>query len=173
MRFISMVCIAALAVPSLSAAQAADTAPVWPLTPGLRVRVLSPALGGDAKTGNVVSATSDTLVFLPASESFSTALSTPQISRIEVVRGKHARKLKGALLGLLGGAGVGAILAAASYKPPKCAPGVWCLDILGQSGETVAGGVLGGLVGLLVGTIVGSHETDNWVPVAVPTSPRN
>ena len=62
MRFFPMVCAAVLAVPVLSAAQAADPVADWPLTPGLRVRVLSPALGGRPETGNVVSATADTLV---------------------------------------------------------------------------------------------------------------
>jgi hypothetical protein len=170
MRFISMVCAAALVVPTLSAAQAADPVPDWPLTPGLRVRVLSPALGWRPKTGNVVSANSDTLVFLPAKQAVSTAISTPKISRIEVVQGKRTHKLQGAMLGLVVGAGLGAIYASATYKPPKCAPDVWCMDILGQGGDTAAGGVLGGLLGAIIGTIAGNRETDNWVPVAVPVS---
>jgi hypothetical protein len=168
MRFIPMMFAAVLVVPVMSTAQTPDAVPDWPLTPGLRVRVLSPALGWRPKTGNVVSATSDTLVFLPAKQSASTAISTPKISRIEVAQGKRTHKLQGALLGLFVGAGVGAIWASASYKPPKCAPDVWCIDILGQGGETAGGGVLGGLLGMITGIIVGNHETDNWVPVAVP-----
>jgi hypothetical protein len=168
MRFIPMMFAAVLVVPVLSAAQAADPVPDWPLTPGLRVRVLSPALGWRPKTGNVVSATSDTLVFLPSKQAASTAIGTPKISRIEVVQGKRTHKLQGALLGLFVGAGVGAIWASASYKPPKCAPGVWCMDLFGQSGDAAAGGILGGLLGMITGIIVGNRETDNWVPVAVP-----
>jgi hypothetical protein len=169
MRFILVMCAVTLVTaPALSAAQAADPVPDWPLTPGVRVRVLSAALGWRPKTGNVVSATSDTLVFLPSKQSASTALSTPTISRIEVAQGKHTRKLQGALLGFLAGAGAGAILASVTYKPPKCAADTWCLDLWGQGGETAAGGVLGGLLGLVVGVIAGSHETDNWVPVAMP-----
>jgi hypothetical protein len=167
MRFIPMVCAAALAVPALSAAQVAPT-PDWPLTPGLRVRVLSAVLGDKQQTGSVVSATSDTVVFLPAKESASTTLSAPNIAMIEVARGTHTSKLKGALLGLFAGAAVGAIYASATYKPPKCAADTWCLDIFGQGGDTVAGGVLGGLLGILTGTIVGSRQSDTWVPVAVP-----
>ena len=168
MRLISMMCTAALAVLALAAAQAPDPAPVWPLTPGLRVRVLSPELGWRPKTGNVVSTTADTLVFLPSKQSASTAISTPRISKIEVAQGKHTRKLQGALLGFLAGAGAGAILASVTYKPPKCAADAWCMDLWGQGGDTAAGGILGGLLGTVVGMIVGSHETDNWVPVAVP-----
>lgn len=168
MRLISMMCIAALAVPTLSASQAPDPAPVWPLTPGLRVRVLSPELGGRPKTGNVISTTSDTLVFLPSKQSASAAIGTPKISRIEVAQGKRTHKLQGAVLGFLAGAGAGAILASVTYKAPKCAADAWCMDIWGQGGETAAGGILGGLLGTVVGMIAGSHETDNWVPVAVP-----
>ena len=168
MRFIPMVLVAALAVPALSAAQAADPVPDWPLAPGLRVRILSPALGWRPKTGSVVSATSDTLVFLPAKQSISTALSTPTIAAIEVARGTRTHKLQGAMLGLFAGAAAGAILASATYKPPKCQTDTWCMDLWGQGGDTAAGGVLGGLLGMLVGAIVGDRQTDNWVPVTVP-----
>jgi hypothetical protein len=167
MRFISIVCAATLLVPVLSTAQNAPV-PDWPLTPGLRVRVLSAILGDQPTTGSVVSATSDTLVFLPAKQSASTALSTPTIARIEVARGTHTRKLQGGLLGLFAGAAAGAILASATYKPPTCAPNAWCFEMFGQGDQALAGGVLGGLVGTLVGIMVGNRQTDTWVPVAVP-----
>ncbi|MDQ6873008.1 MAG: hypothetical protein M3037_13540 [Gemmatimonadota bacterium] len=168
MRFIQMVLATALAIPALSVAQEAASVPDWPLAPGLRVRIFSTDLGWRPKTGSVVSATSDTLMFLPAKQSTSTAIATQKIGRIDVARGTHTQKLQGAMLGLLAGAVAGAIIASASYKPPKCAADSWCMDILGQGGETAAGGVLGGLLGMLVGVIVGDRQTDNWVPVAVP-----
>jgi hypothetical protein len=167
MRFILSVSAAAALIPALCTAQA-DSVPQWPLTPGLRVRVLSPDLGWRPQTGRVVSATPDTVVFLPAKQSASTALSTPRISRIEVARGTHTRKLQGAMLGLFAGALGGTILASAAYKPPKCAADTWCMDLWGQGGDAVAGGVLGGLVGVIVGAIAGDRKTDTWVPVAVP-----
>ena len=169
MRFISMVCAAALLVPALVAAQRSPSVPDWPLTPGLRVRILSPVLGDRPQTGNVVSATSDTLVFTPAKESFTTALSTPKISRVDVAQGTSTHKLRGSLLGFLAGAGSGLIIGSATYKPPKCDPDVWCLDMFGQGGSTVAGGVLGALFGTITGLLIGSHETDNWVQVTVPS----
>lgn len=167
MRFILIVSATAMVVPSLSVGQTGPV-PDWPLTPGLRVRVLSAVLGDEQQTGRVVSATPDTLVFLPAKQSASTALSTPNIARIEVATGTHTNKLKGALLGLLAGAAAGAIYGSASYTPPKCDATTWCLGIWGRQDNTVAGGVLGSLLGILTGTIVGSRESDTWVPVAVP-----
>jgi hypothetical protein len=170
MRFTLMMFTASLMAPALSTAQVAAPTPDWPLTPGLRVRILSPVLGDRPQTGNVVSATSDTLVFLPAKQSASTAVSTPNIARVDVARGTHAHKLQGALLGLLAGAGAGLIIGSATYKPPKCNPDVWCMDMFGEAGNTVAGAVLGGLLGTITGLFIGSRETDNWVQVTVPSA---
>jgi hypothetical protein len=168
MRFITMVCAAALLVPALVAAQEAASVPDWPLTPGLRVRVLSPELSWRPKIGSVVSSTSDTLVFAPAKESFTTALSTPKIARIEVAQGMHTRKLQGAILGFLAGAGAGLVIGSATYKPPKCDPNVWCMDMFGEAGNTMVGAVLGGLLGTITGVMIGSRESDNWVQVQLP-----
>lgn len=168
MRFTLMVLTASLMAPALSTAQMAAPTPDWPLTPGLRVRILSPVLGDRAQTGSVVSATSDTLVFLPAKQSASTAVSTPNIARVDVSQGAHTHKLRGALLGFLAGAGAGLVIGSATYKPPKCDPNVWCMDMFGEAGNTVIGGVLGGLLGTITGVLIGSHESDNWVQVKLP-----
>ncbi len=166
MHFIRMLCVAAVAAPTLSAAQAVQ-APDWPIAPGSRVRISSPILGDRKQTGSVVSATSDTLVFRSAKQSISTAISTPNIVRIEVARGTHSTKAKGALIGLLiGGLGTAAIVAA-TWTPPNCG-GLVCLDF-GRGGDAAFGGLLGGLGGTIVGALVGMRQTDTWVPVAVPT----
>jgi hypothetical protein len=168
MQFIRMALAAALLAPAVSGAQATAPGSDWPLAAGARVRVLSSALGWRAKTGSVVSATSDTLVFLPSKQSVPTALSTPKIVSIEVAQGTRTHKLQGALLGLFVGGVAGAIMASMSYKPARCQTGSDCFDVLGQGGEAAAGGILGGLTGLLVGSMIGNRQTDNWVPVAVP-----
>ena len=167
MRFIRILCSAALVAPSLSAAQA-PLIPAWPITAGERVRISSPTLGDKYQTGSVVSVTSDTLVFLPAKQSTSMAISTPNIVRMDVARGTHTSKLKGGLLGLALGVGVGAAIGAATYKPPKCGGGQWCIDLFGRQGDAVVGGVAGGLLGTISGLIIGGRQTDTWVPVAVP-----
>ena len=164
MRFIRMLCVAAIAAPTLSAAQTVQ-APDWPIAPGSRVRISSRVLGDGNQTGSVVSATSDTLVFRSAKQSISTAISTPNIARIEVARGTHSTKAKGALVGLLiGGLGTAALVAA-TWTPPKNCFG--CLDF-GRGGDAAFLGVFGGLGGAIVGALVGMRETDTWVPVAVP-----
>jgi len=162
MRFIRTVYTAALMLPTLALAQNAPSGG-WPIAAGSRVRILSPILGDGAQTGSVISATSDTLVFLAHKTSNSTAISTPNIVKLDVSTGTHSNKLKGAMLGLALGAGVGAAIGSATYHP--CAN---CFDILGRGGAIAAGSVVGALVGLAGGMIIGSRPSDTWVPVAVP-----
>ncbi len=165
MRFIRVLCSAVLVAPAMAAAQVAP-APEWPIASGARVRILSPALGDQKQTGSVLSATADTLVFLPAKLSTSTPISTPNIVALDVARGTHSRKLIGALLGFVIGTGGGAAIGYATYKRPSCQ--TFCLDILGRGGNTAIGAVLGAVTGAVAGTIAGSGQTDTWVPVAVP-----
>ena len=162
MCFIRTLCTAALLMPTLALAQNTPNGS-WPVAAGSRVRILSPVFGDRAQTGSVISATSDTLVFMPAKTSNSTAISTPNIVRLDVSSGTHSNKLKGALLGLVLGAGVGAAIGSATYKP--CSN---CFDILGRGGAIAAGSVVGGLVGTTGGMIIGSRQSDTWVPVPVP-----
>ena len=169
MRLIRILCSAALVAPSLSAAQS-PLIPTWPVTAGSRVRISSPVLGDKLQVGSVLSATSDTLVFLAAKQSTSTVLSTPNIVGMDVARGTHTSKMKGTLMGLVLGAGAGALIGAVTYRPTKCdaASGQWCLDLFGQGGATAVGAILGGAVGTFTGLAIGSRPTENWVPVAVP-----
>lgn len=164
MRFVWILCSAALVAPTLSAAQAGPILD-WPIAPGSRVRILSPVLGDQKETGSVVSATSDTLVFRPVKLSTGFAIATPNIVGIEVARGTHSRKLKGALLGFLAGAGAGAIVGYATYKPTPC--NGFCIDF-GPGFDAALAGGLGGILGIVAGTIFGARQTDTWVPVAVP-----
>jgi len=167
MRLIRILCSAALVAPTLSAAQS-PLIPTWPVTAGSRVRISSPVLGDKLQVGSVLSATSDTLVFLAAKQSTSTAIGTPNIVGMDVARGTHTSKMKGSLMGFLLGAGSGAALGAATYKRPKCDPDVWCLDMFGQGGQAAVGAILGAVSGTMLGLIIGSRPTENWVPVAVP-----
>ena len=163
MRFIRILCSAALVAPTFAAAQAGPI-PEWPITPGSRVRILSPILGDQKQTGWVVSTTSDTLVFLPAKQSTSTAIGTLNIVAIDVAHGTHTQKLQDALVGLLVGAGGGAILGYATYKRPK--PCDYCL-VFGRGFATAIAGGVGGILGTFVGVLFGSRQGDTWVPVAV------
>jgi hypothetical protein len=167
MRLNRILCIVAVIATARSGAQEAPIAD-WPLAAGSRVRILSPALGGQHKIGNVVSATADTLVFLPVKQSASTPIGTPNIITIEVSKGKHTQMGKGAAIGFLIFGGAGAFMSNVAYR--DCHP--HCLWKTTRRSDTLIGGVLGGLLGAFVGAALGGRQTDTWVPVAVPVESR-
>lgn len=161
-RIFLVLCAAALVAPTALPGQA-GAGPDWPLAPGSRVRILSPVLGKSHATGSVVSATADTLVFRAAGDSTSTAIYTPHIVNIAVARGTHDNKAKGGFTGFLAGALLGAAIGAAALQP-SCTN---CLDFSAGAGA-LAFGAMGGIGGALIGAHLGRHQTDTWVPVAVP-----
>jgi hypothetical protein len=166
MRFNRILSAAALMVPGIVGAQAPS--PEWPIAPGSRVRLVSPVFGDQRQTGIVASSTTDTLVFRAAArDATPIAIATPNIARIEVATGTHSRKAKGALVGLLIGAGAGALIGAATYKKPKPCGCLFAFEDTRGSDAAIAG-FLGGIVGAITGAIIGSRQTDSWVPVAVP-----
>jgi hypothetical protein len=165
MRLHAMMLGVVLFAPAVVRPQAPPSAE-WPVAAGSRVKILSPVLGDRAQTGNVVSAGADTLVFRQSRDAASVAIPTPNIVKMDLSRGTHTRKARGALLGLLIGAAAGAAIGAASYKKPK--PCELCFFAETRAFDTTLGGVLGGIIGTGVGVIVGALRTDTWVPVAVP-----
>jgi len=162
MRFMAALSAVALMAPTALVGQA-EPAPDWPIAPGSRVRILSPVLGKSHATGIVVSATPDTLVFRAAGDSTLTAIYTPHIVNIAVARGTHDNKARGGFVGFLAGAMLGAVIGAAVLQP-SCTN---CLDFSAGAGA-LAFGAMGGIGGALVGAHLGRHQTDTWVPVAVP-----
>jgi len=105
------------------------------------------------------------MLFRPAGTSTPFSITTPNIVRLEVARGHHQKKAKGALIGLLVGAAGGAALGAATYQP--CG----CFIEFGRGGTAAFSGALGGIAGVLIGTLIGGLVgADTWVPVAVPHS---
>ena len=162
MRFILILQALSLVVPVGSGAQTAAPSG-WPPAPGSRARILSPVLGEKKQSGVVMSATQDTLFFRQSGASGDRALLTSQITSMEIARGTHTRKGRGALIGFIIGAGTGAGLAAATYKE---SPGL-AIDF-GRGGDAAFGGVFGGLLGAAIGALVGTRSTDTWVPLAAP-----
>jgi hypothetical protein len=167
MRFVQILSAAGLMIPGFAAAQAPRAE--WPIAPGSRVRIVSAVFGDQRQTGIVAASTTDTLVFRPAARDASPiAIAIPNIAKIEVASGTHTRKAKGALVGLLIGAGAGAIIGAATYKKPKPCGCFFDFSEDSRGFETALGAFLVGTVGAIAGAVVGSHPTESWVPVAIP-----
>jgi len=164
MRVLTTVLLAFGLIPALAAAQD-PPAPAWPLDSGSRIRILSPVLGDQLQAGTLTWTRGDTVGFRPSRGETQFTIATPNIVRLEAVHGTHQRKAKGALIGLLAGAAVGAVLGAASYKPCE---GFCFFDDTRESDAAIAG-ALGGILGSVLGTLVGAIvPTDTWVGVAVP-----
>ena len=166
MRFILTLCAAALVAPTPSAWQAVP-ATDWPIAAGSRVRIHSPVLSDRYSIGIVVAATPDTLTFRADKDSTPTAiLPTARIRKIEIARGTHTNKAKGAMLGMLAGAVAGATIGA---RHTICGDFPGCELKKPRPAVSIAiGSLVGGLTGAIIGAWVGRRPTETWVSVAVP-----
>jgi hypothetical protein len=169
MRFMSTLCAVVLITPvaGLSQTQPEEIR----VDTGSRVRITAPVFGPKKQVGTVVSLTRDTLGLRQGASTASRLVATSDITGLEVSRGSHTRKAKGALWGLLIGAGGGAILGYAMYQKPTCDnQGFGCIMFLGPDSpgsNAVFSGVAGGILGLAVGTLVGMGAKETWVPGVV------
>jgi hypothetical protein len=94
------------------------------------------------------------------------SLAWQQISKMDASMGHQRRTWRGAgigfLVGLIGGAAVGATTSGCCGKEGRQLRAV----------ATVANGLLGGALGGVVGAVIGSaHRTENWIPVTLPRTP--
>jgi len=172
MRFISTLCALALITPVPGLSQMSQPEMIR-IDTGSRVRVAAPVFGPEKQVGTVVSLTRDTLGLRQGASTASRFVATSDITELEVSRGSHTRKAKGALWGLLIGAGSGAVLGYALYQAPKCDTMAFgCLNIIGpdsKGSNAVWSGVAGGILGLVVGTLFGMSATESWAPGVVGT----
>lgn len=170
MRFMSALCAVALIipVPALSQISTLDPARV---DAGSRVRIAAPVFGGKKQIATVVSVTGDTLVLRQGASTNYRSIAKSDITGLEVSRGTYTRKGKGALWGLLIGAGAGAAVGYATYQKPKPCEGFSCIGVIfgpsSRSFNTGMGASIGGLLGAAVGALVGMSARDSWVPATV------
>ena len=155
----------------MAAAQAAP-----PLARGTRVRVVAPALRGQAKpavSGELVSLHGDTVVVWPLDRAGVPVADGPQRRvlsggrRLELVAGTHGNAGKGFLLGAGIGALSGAAIGFAIWQPCQSTQFMGCMlapgDRWAAAGYGAVGGMLGGAVlGFVIGVFT---RTDTWVTV--------
>jgi hypothetical protein len=169
MRFIPALCAIVLMAPATGLSQMSAANDVQVDT-GSRVRIASPVFGGKKQVATVVSFTPDTLVLRQGASTIYRSIATSDITALEVSTGTYSRKGKGALWGLLIGAGAGAAIGYFSYKDPyPCTLGTSGCGFLdfGPGGTAAFSGALGGIAGALIGTLIGSRPTDAWAPATV------
>ena len=170
MRFMSTLCAVVLITPVAGLSQMSQP-DIIQVDTGSRVRIAAPVFGPKKQVGTVVSLTRDTLVLRQGASTSLQSVAKSDITALEVSSGNHTHKAKGALWGLLIGAGGGAILGYAFYKAPTCQSQVFgCITLFGpdSKGSNAAfSAVAGGVFGILAGTLFGMRATETWVPGTV------
>ena len=158
--------LAVVLVPDWAAAQEASPsrAPAA-VAPGARVRVTAPG-GAEPRVGTLVALTPDTLTARWATGD-SGAVALAEVTGLEVSRGLRGRPWRGAGLGFLGGAVIGAVWGAKTYE--GCNPQEPCIDFAGSdAASATAGAIVLGAAGALVGGVVGAlWRAEAWRPVAL------
>ena len=175
-RLVTALLVVLLARPDALVGQAAQSASS--IRPGTRVRITQ--TGQKARVATMVSTGTDTVLVRWAETTGAVAVPLAEVSRLDVSTGRHRNLVKGAVLGTLGGAALGAVAAAATFEPCTSTAPFGCFGAFESRGEAgVAGAALAGAVGLVVGTVIGmrSHESWHRVPldarrVAVAVTPR-
>ena len=129
------------------------------LQPGARVRVSTQRTS--RASGRVVAAGGDSLVLIRDRTSDTLRLAASELQSLELSVGQHRRRWRGAGIGFLVGATLGAALGAVTYqKQTDCAGEMFC--DLGRGFDTAAGAVLLGGLGTVTGAIVGAGNADEW-----------
>jgi hypothetical protein len=140
-----------------------------PVAVGTRVRVTSPALGDAPAIATVLGQSGDTFAIRPEGSTDSVALSTANITALDVSAGSHTRILKAMGVGFLVGVATGAVAGAATYR--KCSGDCEVVLPDSRSFDAFVGGVMGAVIGPIVGAGVGAlWRTEDWTPV--PLDPR-
>jgi len=149
---------------------AAQAPAALPIAAGTRARVTAPALGPSRRVATVIAQRGDTLVLRSEGALNSVAVPLAGVTGLEVSRGRHTRVRRGLVVGLLGGALVGAVSAFAAYESDPCAQGQFfgCFD-MGRGEQMGLGAVAGGVLGAAVGSVVGlAWRTVRWERVSLP-----
>lgn len=164
MRLISF-CALSLAVTIGAPIMPAVAQTAAPAAVGERVRIETPAQRGKFRyVGRVTAATSDSLQ-VQADGVGARTIPVRDIRSLEVSAGTTTNGRIGMLYGSAGGAVLGAIIGAVSYRAPGPCADIFCPEPeVGRGGNALAGALAGGVLGLAAGGIWGvSHRTERWI----------
>jgi hypothetical protein len=159
---------AVASVPRFIAAQTAQHGVSVDLASGARVRVTAPAAG--RIVGTLLRATADSIRIELANGS-SVAFPADGISQLELSTGVQRRGWKGAGIGLLAGAGTGAVIGLATYRRTECDEPVLetfvCsfVDRTSRDVTVIADAAMVGTLGAIVGALIGHAARESWVRV--------
>jgi hypothetical protein len=154
-------------VPAVAGSGLAQTVPT--IVPGARIRFALPP-GTPVVLGTAIEARQDTLLVRREESGDTVALPLSQLVRLDISGGTQTHALRGAGIGFLAGAIVGAIAGQSSDR--KCSSSMESSGWL-TCGQNAGYGAIGlGVLGAGIGAIVGwVNPTERWQPVALPGNP--
>lgn len=132
--------------------------------PGARVRASAPGVG--TMSGRVVAVQGDSLRVARDHSADTVRFAVSQLTSLDLSVGRHKRRWRGAGIGFLGGAALGAAVGAATYQKPDCTGSAYFCDI-GRGADVVVGATVVGAVGAVAGAVVGGGTVDSWRPVSL------
>jgi hypothetical protein len=114
--------LAAVAALCASAAVGIAQQAGYQLEPGTRIRLVTPKLPAGDRIVRVVATGGDTIAFRSELSSTIQSLPLSDVEAVEVSMGHRRHILRGAGLGLLGGAGLGGVVGLVAFQPcePSC-----------------------------------------------------
>jgi hypothetical protein len=157
MRLLGLSSLAFIVLASSSASQTVQT--------GSRVRVVASSLPGGVGVGHVIAVSGDSLIVDRDRSGGVARLARGDVSSIQVSAGRHRHTGRGALLGVLIGAGSGAVVGAVTWAP---CTGFCLLEPQTRAANAALGAGVFGTMGALVGTVAGALSvSDQWQNVTV------
>jgi hypothetical protein len=156
-RQLAVLLVSLLLFPQVIAGQGVRTLVV----PGARVRVTHPAEG--TRVGTALAITDDLLFVRWRNGSDTVGVPLAEVTQLDVGDGKHKyRALKYAGIGLVGGAGLGAMVGAASYDDSD--------SFFGQGAYAAGGAFVLGSLGGIIGLVSGVLRSEPWQEVPLDRS---
>ncbi|MBA3465868.1 MAG: hypothetical protein H0T21_00510 [Gemmatimonadaceae bacterium] len=152
------ICAATLATSRLPAQ--ASTA----LTPGARVRLITPRLESSQQIVRVITATRDSVEFRSDGYPVTRSLAISDLSAIEVASTSRRPFLRNMLVGGGVGALVGGVVGYATYEDSNCE--IFCIFDTTRGQEAALSGSLLGTIGVVVGAgIAAFQDRERWTRI--------
>ena len=138
-----------------------------PFQPGSRVRLSTQGDGVRHLVGTFSGYEGGNVGIKPDQKQSSVWVPLTSVTSFKRSSGLKSNTGKGALIGLLAGGAVGAVVGASAYEECQEVGFMACFMSPKSAGETAAiGGLAGGLLGAGIGAIVGAlNKTDRWEEV--------
>jgi|SRR5206468_207188 len=131
----------------------------WPPPAGARARLTWRNADIPPVIVQVVSATSDTLRYVPRKDASVVSIGVSSLARVEVSLERNTHVMQDAGIGV----GIGALLGAAAGYSSATGPRE-------KSGYAILEGLVGGGFGFILGGVLGLlHRSDRWISVALPS----